>query len=84
MVRADLLDVIDKCMRINRKSERPFGGRPIVLIGDFLPLPPITTEEDVTVLQHKGCDVFYAFGAKCLRDANHGYRTFYGLSPKRP
>lgn len=48
MVRADLLDCVDKALRLNRKSKEPFGGVKMIFIGDLYQLPPIVTryEED--------------------------------------
>lgn len=67
MVRADLLDVVDRTLQVNRQNNSPFGGCPIVLMGDFLQLPPITTDDDAAVLQQMGYESFYAFGAHCLQ-----------------
>lgn len=50
MVRADLLDCIDRFLRRHgRSSRRPFGGVQMILIGDLYQLPPVVTrsEEDV-------------------------------------
>ncbi|EIJ43370.1 PIF1 helicase [Beggiatoa alba B18LD] len=50
MVRADLLDVVDRFMRLNgRDPLQPFGGVQIVFIGDLFQLPPVVTtqEEDL-------------------------------------
>ncbi|MEO0282203.1 MAG: AAA family ATPase [candidate division WOR-3 bacterium] len=42
MVRADLLDCIDKFMRINGKDKnKPFGGVQMILFGDLYQLPPV-------------------------------------------
>jgi len=42
MVRADLLDCVDKFLRINGKSRgRPFGGAQMIFIGDLYQLPPV-------------------------------------------
>ena len=42
MVRADLLDCIDKFLRLNRnQNSRPFGGVQMVFIGDLYQLPPV-------------------------------------------
>jgi ATP-dependent DNA helicase PIF1 len=44
MVRADLLDCIDKFMRLNGKNKKlPFGGVQMVFIGDLYQLPPVVT-----------------------------------------
>ncbi|NMA12804.1 MAG: AAA family ATPase [Chloroflexi bacterium] len=48
MVRADLVDGIDKLLRNNGKNpDLPFGGVQMIYIGDILQLPPVvsTTEE---------------------------------------
>lgn len=46
MVRADLLDGIDKFLRINgRDPKKPFGGIQIIFFGDLFQLPPIVTDE---------------------------------------
>ncbi len=44
MVRADLLDCIDRFLRLNGKNKRrPFGGIQMVFIGDLYQLPPVVT-----------------------------------------
>jgi len=68
MVRADLLDVVDRSLRVHLDPDRPFGGKKILLAGDFLQLPPVVEEHDVPILLNRGYDVVYAFGAKCIQD----------------
>ncbi len=47
MVRADLIDCIDKFLRLNgRERDVPFGGVQMVFIGDLYQLPPIVTNAD--------------------------------------
>ena len=46
MVRADLFDCIEKALRINRKSNLPFGGVQLVVIGDLNQLPPVVTRDE--------------------------------------
>ena len=47
MVRADLLDCVDKFLRLNGpKSTRPFGGIQMIFIGDSYQLPPVLTSAD--------------------------------------
>jgi ATP-dependent DNA helicase PIF1 len=68
MVRADLLDAIDRTLRVNLGIDAPFGGMQMLLVGDFLQLPPIANEEESRVLLAKGYETPYAFGANSLRD----------------
>lgn len=45
MVRADILDEIDRRMRkAKRKTDLPFGGTRLVLFGDAYQLPPVTPD----------------------------------------
>ncbi len=47
MVRADLLDCIDRFLRLNGKdSLLPFGGIQMVFIGDLYQLPPVVTAKE--------------------------------------
>jgi len=51
MVRCDLLDVIDRLMRVYRNREfEPFGGVQVILIGDTFQLPPIADGEQWDIL----------------------------------
>jgi ATP-dependent DNA helicase PIF1 len=66
MVRADILDVIDARLRQNRRDPRPFGGVQVVLVGDFLQLPPVVERNDLPILQALGYGSPFAFSAKVL------------------
>ena len=44
MVRADLLDMIDKSMRTALAVDKPFGGKLILAVGDLYQLPPVLTD----------------------------------------
>jgi hypothetical protein len=44
MVRADMVDAIDRTMRKYCKSVRPFGGKQVVFVGDMFQLPPIVNK----------------------------------------
>ena len=47
MVRADLLDCVDKFLRLNGPSSRkPFGGIQMVFVGDLYQLPPVVTSKE--------------------------------------
>jgi len=46
MVRADLLDSVDACLRANKNKDLPFGGVQMILMGDLYQLPPVVTPSD--------------------------------------
>ncbi len=50
MVRADLLDCVDKFLRLNGKDEKkPFGGIQMVFIGDLHQLAPVVSGENTAI-----------------------------------
>ena len=55
MVRADLLDGVDSILRRYRRSELPFGGVQLLMIGDLHQLSPVVKKADWQILQQ-----FYA------------------------
>ena len=47
MVRADLLDCVDKFLRLNGPTPKlPFGGVQMIFIGDLYQLPPVVTSQE--------------------------------------
>ena len=52
MVRADIIDFIDKVLRIyNRNMREPFGGKQLLLVGDIYQLEPVIKEEERQLLR---------------------------------
>ena len=51
MVRADIIDFIDKVLRVFTRSYEPFGGKQLLLVGDIYQLEPVVKEEDRQLLQ---------------------------------
>lgn len=66
MVRADLLDAVDISLRIARDNSEPFGGVQMVLVGDFLQLPPVVPYAEQEMLGRMGYEGPFAFHAKAL------------------
>lgn len=50
MVRADIIDFIDKVLRIYTRNPEPFGGKQLLLVGDIYQLEPVLKEEDRQLL----------------------------------
>ena len=64
MVRADLLDCVDKFLRLNANtSEKPFGGIQMIFIGDLYQLPPVVTGEEREIFKSH-YETPYFFSAK--------------------
>lgn len=52
MVRADIIDFIDKVLRVYSKNMRqPFGGKQLLLVGDVFQLEPVLKEDDRNLLK---------------------------------
>ena len=51
MVRADIIDFIDKVLRVYTRSHEPFGGKQLLLVGDIFQLEPVVKDEDRQLLQ---------------------------------
>lgn len=70
MVRADVIDLIDKILRtFGGDRRKPFGGKQLLLVGDVFQLEPVVTQTDREILRHHyphcfffNADVFRAFG----------------------
>ena len=52
MVRADIIDFIDKVLRIySRNLREPFGGKQVLLVGDIYQLEPVVKSDEREILQ---------------------------------
>lgn len=67
MVRADIIDFIDKVLRIYCHNMRePFGGKQLLLVGDIYQLEPVVREEDRQLLRPFYPSAFF-FDAKVFQ-----------------
>jgi hypothetical protein len=66
MVRADLLDLVDTVLRRYRRSELPFGGVQLLMIGDLHQLSPVVKDSDWQILKSY-YDSPYFFSSTALR-----------------
>lgn len=70
MVRADLLDCVDKFLRLNGKNKnKPFGGIQMVFIGDLYQLPPVVKGKEREVFKTH-YESPYFFDAHALKTFN--------------
>lgn len=51
MVRADIIDAIDRILRVYSRNQRdPFGGKQILLVGDVFQLEPVVKNDEREIL----------------------------------
>lgn len=68
MVRADIIDFIDKVLRIySRNMREPFGGKQLLLVGDIYQLEPVIKEDEKKLLRPFYPSCFF-FDAKVFRE----------------
>lgn len=68
MVRADIIDFIDKVLRIyNNNMREPFGGKQLLLVGDVYQLEPVLKEEDRQLLNPFYPSAYF-FNAKVFKE----------------
>lgn len=67
MVRADIIDFIDKVLRIYcRNMREPFGGKQMLFVGDIFQLEPVVKEDDRRLLQPFYTSAYF-FAAQVFR-----------------
>lgn len=71
MVRADLLDNIDRFLRVNRENPFPFGDVQVVFFGDLFQLPPVVASDAESSLFKMVYDTPYFFSAKVFEENFH-------------
>lgn len=68
MVRADIIDFIDKVLRIySRNMREPFGGKQLLLVGDIYQLEPVIKEDERQMLRPFYPTCFF-FDARVFRE----------------
>ncbi|UXW85102.1 AAA family ATPase [Microbacterium azadirachtae] len=78
MIRADLIDAMDKTLRaVRRKPGLPFGGVQVVLFGDLFQLPPVVNrkEGDHVALARAGYKDRWMFNAKVWQESPLALRS---------
>ena len=71
MLRSDLMEGIDRSLRINRKKPNlPFGGVRLVLFGDPHQLPPVVTDGQQAAYLHDRFGGPFFFDAPGLKDSS--------------
>ncbi len=71
MVRADLFDAIDLCMRRSLGNNFPFGGKQLIMVGDIFQISPVVTDKDRELLNAFYSKTAFFFGAKVYKKFEH-------------
>ncbi|MFW2368421.1 MAG: AAA family ATPase, partial [Desulforhopalus sp.] len=70
MVTSNLLDGVSAFLRLNRKTNKPFGGVPVIMVGDMFQLPPVVHRKLVPYYEKfYGSAKFY--NARCLQNSTY-------------
>ena len=70
MIRCDVLDAIDQSLRLNRNSNKSFGGIQIILLGDLHQLPPVIRENEREIFNNFYPLGHYFFNANCFEESD--------------
>lgn len=68
MVPPDLVDCISNTLKKVRRDPRPFGGVPVVFVGDLLQLPPVVSDPEVAQYYTDRYRSPYFFSADVFRE----------------
>jgi len=66
MVRADILDAIDRTLRRFKNRQKPFGGAQVLMIGDLQQLAPVIKNQEWGLLRRE-YDTAFFFSSKALK-----------------
>lgn len=77
MVTANLLDAVSAFLKLNRSDARPFGGLPVVIIGDLFQLPPVVSDSTRANFERVYGTANF-FNARCLTQC-----TYYAVELRK-
>ncbi len=70
MVRADIIDFVDRVLRVYSGNMRePFGGKQLLLVGDIFQLEPVVTHDTRDILRRYYQNFFF-FNARAFEQIN--------------
>lgn len=68
MVQPNIIDIMSNTLRSARGNEQPFGGVPVIFVGDLLQLPPVVGSPEETVYFSHRYRTRYFFSADIFRE----------------
>lgn len=76
MVRADTFEMMHRLCQAARNSRLPFGGIPVVVVGDLFQLPPVVSDEAIHNYLLNEYGGIYFFDSHVMRDNLEKVRLF--------
>ena len=70
MVNPNLMDAIDRSLKVNRKNDYPFGGVQMLFVGDIFQLAPIAKDKEKEVLDRMYPEGNFFFNSKSFKILN--------------
>ena len=82
MVRADIIDFIDKILRVYSQNMRePFGGKQILLVGDVFQLEPVIKNDEREIINRFYPTPYFFFGTGLSGNGAGIHRTDKSIPP---
>ena len=69
MLRSDVFEKMDLILRIVNKTDKPFGGKQMILIGDIFQLPPVVRNEEIEFIKKAYGGIFF-YDANIYKEGN--------------
>ena len=76
MVRADTFEMMNQICQRCKRNTLPFGGIPIIVVGDMFQLPPIVSDEAVLAYLKKEYGGIYFFNSHVIQKELRSIRLF--------
>ena len=76
MVRADLFEMMNKICQLALGNSRPFGGIPLILVGDLFQLPPIVNDDAVLEYLNNEYGGIYFFDSHIIQEEIQHIKLF--------
>ncbi len=70
MVNPNLMDAIDRSLKINRENDLPFGGVQMLFVGDLFQLAPISKRKEKEILDRMYPEGNFFFNSKWYKTLN--------------